>query len=168
MEEWKVIDFATNYEVSNLGHIRNRTTKKVLKGRDTKSGYLQVSLKLNNTNKFQNQYIHRVVALIWIPNPEKKKEVNHIDGNKINNEISNLEWVTNSENQLHKTHILKKTVTSNRKIGMFSKEGELIKEFNSIVEAGTYFGKSRINIDNALKHKQNQQTAYGFVWKYLD
>lgn len=40
MEEWKVIDFATNYEVSNLGHIRNRTTKKVLKGRDTKSGYL--------------------------------------------------------------------------------------------------------------------------------
>mgnify|MGYP002515494962 FL=1 len=52
MEEWKVIDFATNYEVSNLGHIRNRTTKKVLKGRDTKSGYLQVSLKLNSTNKF--------------------------------------------------------------------------------------------------------------------
>ena len=52
---------------------------------------------------------------------------------------------------------------------MLSKEGELIKEFNSIiVEAGTYFGKSRINIDNALKHKQNQQTAYGFVWKYLD
>ena len=51
---------------------------------------------------------------------------------------------------------------------MFSKEGELIKEFNSIVKAGTYFGKSRINIDNALKHKQNQQTAYGFVWKYLD
>ena len=51
---------------------------------------------------------------------------------------------------------------------MFFKEGELIKEFNSIVEAGNYFGKSRINIDNALKHKQNQQTAYGFVWKYLD
>ena len=46
---------------------------------------------------------------------------------------------------------------------MFFKEGELIKEFNSIVEAGTYFGKRRINIDNTLKHKQNQQTAYGFV-----
>ena len=101
MEEWKVIDFATNYEVSNLGHIRNRTTKKVLKGRDTKSGYLQVSLKLNNTNKFQNQYIHRVVALIWIPNPEEKKEVNHIDGNKLNNHVENLEWCTRQENIEH-------------------------------------------------------------------
>ena len=59
IEEWKIIKEATNYEVSNTGKIRNSITKKILKGRMTKNGYEQVSLKMKDTNTFRNQYIHR-------------------------------------------------------------------------------------------------------------
>ena len=164
--EWKTITEASNYEVSTNGQVRNRTTKKILKGRLSKNGYLQVSIKIDATQKFCNRYIHRLVALHFIQNPNNKREVNHIDGNKENNTLSNLEWVTSSENQKHR-HLIGNKKTSNRHIGMFNKKGEMVKDFNSILEAVAYFNKtSRVNIDNALQGKQ--YTAYGYVWKYLD
>lgn len=169
-EEWRIIKGFSNYEVSNTGFVRNANTYYILKNRITKNGYCQVSLKDDITGKFKNQYIHRLVALAFIENPEDKVYVNHKDGNKTNNNISNLEWSTPGENQHHRHVILNKRITSNRKIGMFDKiTGEKIKEFNSILEGAAYFGKdSRENIDNALSHKKGQQTAYGYVWKYLD
>ena len=167
-EQWKVIDFASNYEVSNTGFVRNKTTKYILKGRETVNGYLQVSLKIDNKNKFMNKYIHRLVAQFWLDNIDNKKEVNHIDGNKKNNNILNLEWVTAKENSNHRVNILNKKITDNKKVGMFNKQNQLIQIFNSVKQAGQYFGKSRVNIDNALKHKNNQQTAYGYIWKYLN
>lgn len=164
--EWKTITEASNYEVSTDGQVRNRTTKKILKGRLSKNGYLQVSIKIDETQKFCNRYIHRLVALHFIENPNNKREVNHIDGNKENNTLSNLEWVTSSENQKHR-HLIGNKKTSNRHIGMFNKKGEMVKDFNSILEAVAYFNKtSRVNIDNALQGKQ--YTAYGYIWKYLD
>ena len=164
--EWRTITEASNYEVSTNGQVRNRTTKKILKGRLSKNGYLQVSIKIDATQKFCNRYIHRLVALHFIQNPNNKREVNHIDGNKENNTLSNLEWVTSSENQKHR-HLIGNKKTSNRHIGMFNKKGEIVKDFNSILEAVAYFNKtSRVNIDNALQGKQ--YTAYGYVWKYLD
>ena len=164
--EWRTITEASNYEVSTNGQVRNRTTKKILKGRLSKNGYLQVSIKIDATQKFCNRYIHRLVALHFIQNPNNKREVNHIDGNKENNALSNLEWVTSSENQKHR-HLIGNKKTSNRHIGMFNKKGEMVKDFNSILEAVAYFNKtSRVNIDNALQGKQS--TAYGYVWKYLD
>lgn len=163
---WKTIKEATNYEVSTDGQIRNKTTKYILKGRLSKSGYLQVSLKINETNKFSNRYIHRIVAQTFIENPENKREVNHIDGNKINNNLENLEWVTSSENQKHR-HRNGNKKTSNRHIGMFDRDNNLIKDFNSILDAVKFFNKtSRVNIDSALQGKQH--TAYGYIWKYLD
>ena len=166
MEKWKVIDFASNYEVSNIGRVRNRKTQYILKGRETHNGYLQVSLKIDDNGKFMNKYIHRLVAQFWLENKEKN-EVNHKDGNKKNNNVNNLEWVTSKENSNHRVNVLNKKITSNKKIGMFDKNGTLIQTFESIVAAGQYFKKSRVNIDNALKHKNNQKTAYGYVWKYL-
>ena len=167
-EQWKVIDFASNYEVSNTGFVRNKTTEYILKGRETVNGYLQVSLKIDNKNKFMNKYIHRLVAQFWLSNIDNKKEVNHIDGNKKNNNMLNLEWVTAKENSNHRVNILNKKITDNKKVGMFNKQNQLIQIFNSVKQAGQYFGKSRVNIDNALKHKNNQQTAYGYIWKYLN
>lgn len=167
-EQWKVIDFASNYEVSNTGFVRNKTTKYILKGRETANGYLQVSLKIDNENKFMNKYIHRLVAQFWLDNIDNKKEVNHIDGNKKNNNMLNLEWVTAKENSNHRVNVLNKKITDNKKVGMFNKQNQLIQIFNSVKQAGQYFEKSRVNIDNALKHKNNQQTAYGYIWKYLN
>lgn len=153
MENWKTIEEATNYEVSNCGNVRNSKTGHILKGRISKSGYLQVSIAGKEDGKFKNQYIHRLVAKYFIDNPEQKREVNHKDGNKLNNNIENLEWVTSSENQKHRQQTLGKRKTSQRRIGRFSKEHILLQEYDSILEAAQSFGKSRVNIDNALQKK---------------
>ena len=166
MENWKTIENVTNYEVSDLGQIRNTKTNYILKGRLSKSGYLQVSLTDKETKKQKNYYIHRLVAIYFLENLDNKREVNHKDGNKLNNNVDNLEWVTPSENQKHRQKILGKTKTSQRKIGKFNKNHVLIEEYSSIVDAAKSFGKSRVNIDNALQGKQ--KTAYGFIWEYLD
>ena len=166
MEKWTTIQEASNYEVSTYGNIRNKITQKILKGRLTKSGYLQVSLKIDETNKFSNRYIHRLVAIYWIDNPKNKREVNHKDGNKENNNINNLEWVTSSENQKHR-HSIGINKTSNRRVGKFTKDGELVAQYNSIQEAAnTENNGIRISIDNVVHGKR--KTLKGFIWKYLD
>lgn len=162
---WKTITQFSNYEISTNGEVRNKTTKKILKGRLSKSGYLQVSIKNDNTGKFINQYIHRLVALHFLNNPENKCEVNHKDGVKINNQVDNLEWVTPSENQKHR-HKIGIVKTSNRKVGKFTKDGQLIISYNSIVEAARAEGHPRVSIDNVLQGRNH--TLCGFVWKYLD
>ena len=166
METWKIINNFSNYEISTEGRVRNLKTQYILKGRQSKSGYLQVSIKSDINGNFINQYIHRLVAIHFIENPDNKKEVNHIDGNKLNNTLENLEWCTSSENQKHRQNILGKRKTSQRRVGKFSKDGELLEEFDSIISAAKSFNKSRVNIDNALQKKQ--KTAYGYIWEYLD
>lgn len=164
--DWKTINGFNNYEISDEGEVRNRTTQYILKGRKSKNGYYQVSIKNDETGKFVNQYIHRLVAIHFLDNKENKREVNHKDGDKSNNKLDNLEWVTSSENQKHR-HSIGITKTSNRKIGMFDLDNNLIESFDSIVEAFTKLQKpSRVNIDSALQGKQ--KTAYGYIWKYLD
>lgn len=163
---WKSIKGFNNYEISDQGKVRNKKTQYILKGRLSKSGYYQVNIKNDETGKFINQYIHRLVAQHFIDNIHNKREVNHKNGNKLDNRMKNLEWVTASENQLHRHSIgIKKT--SNRKIGMYDINNNLIRSFDSIIEAFKSLNKtSRVNIDNALQGKQ--KTAYGYVWKYLD
>lgn len=165
-EEWKDINGFSNYQISNQGRVRNKNTQLILKNRPTKAEYMQVNIKRDDDQKFINQYIHRLVALAFLELDQTRPEVNHKDKNKANNAVDNLEWVNHVENELHK-HSIEKVKTSNRKIGMYDKEGNLIQTFNSIVEAFTSLGKpSRVNIDNVLQGKQ--KTAYGYVWQYLD
>ena len=161
---WKEIIGFSNYEISDEGEVRNKTTKRVLKGRLSQSGYLQVSIKNDETQKFVNQYIHRLVALHYIENPLSKREVNHKDGDKINNKLKNLEWLTSSENQIHR-HSIGITRTSNRKVGKF-KDGILVAEYNSIVEAAEKEGRPRVSIDSVVSGKR--KTLFGHSWKYLD
>ena len=111
MEEiWKDIkDYEGRYAVSNLGRIKSYPKKGhghnsiILKSKLTKDGYYETALLSKGKGKNQYKYIrtHRIVAQAFIPNPENKPEINHKDGNKLNNNVDNLEWVTSSENQLH-------------------------------------------------------------------
>lgn len=115
IEIWKkVVGFEELYEVSSMGRVRsldrltphiNDTTRvihsKVLKQQRNPRGYLMVDLRPLNGGKRKNSTVHRLVAIAFIPNPEEKKCVNHIDGNKANNVLSNLEWATTMENNTH-------------------------------------------------------------------
>lgn len=108
-EEWRDVPNFEGYQVSSLGRVRgidrlcgNRpgvTKGKILKPFRNKRGYLEVNLY--NNSKSTAKIIHRLVAKAFISNDFNKPQVNHIDGNKLNNEVSNLEWMSNSENQLH-------------------------------------------------------------------
>ena len=105
-EEWRPVVGHEKYLVSSLGRVKNVNTNRILKPIMNRRGYLIVSLGYANGRR-----IHRLVASAFIPNPEHKPEVNHIDGNKTNNRVSNLEWVTRQENQIHATMTGIKPVT---------------------------------------------------------
>lgn len=95
---WKTIEEFPNYEVSDKGDIRRKGARIVRKPFDN-HGYLVVGL--NCKGKQINRLVHRLVAKAFITNTLNKREINHIDGNKLNNAVSNLEWVTASENLTH-------------------------------------------------------------------
>ena len=113
-EVWlPVKGFEELYEVSNFGNVRSRDKitrdGRFWRGRelgkhDAGSGYHQVILSVDGV--YYRRYVHRVVAEAFIPNNGMKPEVNHKDGNKHNNVVSNLEWVTKSENGLHTVRVL--------------------------------------------------------------
>lgn len=110
--------YETHYEVSNLGNVRSiermvnnrlntglrKSPQRLLKAGKSKSGYLIVSFCVDGVKS--NQTIHRLVARAFLPNESNKPQVNHKDGNKHNNHLDNIEWVTVSENGLHAYRVL--------------------------------------------------------------
>lgn len=104
-EEWRIIRDFIKYSVSNKGNVKNNKTGRILKHHKDKDGYCIVCLYNEGVKKLMK--IHRLVAIEFIPNLSNKPTVNHIDGNKSNNCVENLEWNTHSENERHKHHVLK-------------------------------------------------------------
>ena len=118
MENWKPIfidEIETNYSISDLGNVRNNKTGKLLSQR-TQQGYKHVTLALGN-KKVKSCRVHRLVAIAFIDNPKNKPYVNHIDCDRSNNKVSNLEWCTRRENVLHSYKLgLKKSIQEYMKI----------------------------------------------------
>ncbi len=163
---WINIDIATNYAVSNLGRIKNTKTGQTLNPGISGNGYRQVSLKMKDTNTFRKQYVHRLVALYWLPNPDNKREVNHKNLDRTDNRVENLEWVTSSENQKHK-YEKQNFKTSNRKVIQMDLNGNELHIFHSIIEATAAVGlHSRSGIDSVCHG--TRKTAGGYKWKFLD
>lgn len=99
-ENWRVVEEATNYEVSTHGNIRNRRNGRVLRPRLDRYGYPRLSF-YNNEGKLIYRTVHRLVAGAWLSRPDGTTQVNHIDGVKMNNEVRNLEWTTTQKNIEH-------------------------------------------------------------------
>jgi len=103
MEEYiDIIGYEGYYQVSNFGNIKSIQKTRAINGiikPSSRNGYYSVNLHKNN--KISTKLVSRLVAIHFIPNTENKPMVNHKDGNKLNNNISNLEWVTNKENIRH-------------------------------------------------------------------
>ena len=97
MENWKKVEGYEAYEVSDLGRVRRGG--RVLKVNPDKDGYLLISLYKDDVRKRKS--IHRLVGEAFIPNPEGKPTINHIDHDRANNRLENLEWATRSEQKIH-------------------------------------------------------------------
>ena len=153
-EIWKPIkDFEGLYEISNLGNIRslnfNHTKKvRILKQNTNHNGYKYINLCKNSKQK--GLRIHRLVAEAFIPNPNNYSQVNHIDENKSNNKVDNLEWCTCKNNINYEEGIKKRSKSRCRKV--IFKENEKIKFiFNSRKEAGEFFKTDPSNITAVIK-----------------
>ena len=173
-EIWKDIkDFKGLYQISNYGRVKslgnksNHKREKILKANLSNKNYYKICLNKNNIRKTFT--VHRLVAETFIENVFLKKEINHIDGNKHNNRIDNLEWVTRKENQIHayknKLQIAKKNNERSFPIYQLNLDGKIINKFPSIMEAERKTGIKNANIARACKRNQ---TTCGYKWRYIN
>jgi len=184
MEEeiWKIIEDFPNYEVSSFGNVRNSYTKYIMKLRTDCSGYINISLINSKTSKHCK--VHRLVAKTFIHNPYNKPTVNHIDRNKSNNQIANLEWATMSEQNYHTAQ------TSNKKRPLCYKQvcrinihdETIVESHKSITDAALWIinnnltcikeiNKNNISIISSkicAVANNTRSVAYGYKWKYID
>ena len=168
---WKDIKgYEGLYQVSDDGHVRRLLKNDRTKPVKNREG-LYLSVSLSKKSKRRSYNIHRLVAEAFLERPVGATEVNHKDGNKWNNDISNLEWVSQRENMLHAMQQLNKFPWGKppRKIRCLDKEtGEVVAEFYSIAEASRVFGKGGLRSSVTLCCQGLQQTAYGYRWEYAD
>lgn len=161
-EVWK--EFYPGYLISKYGVVWSNRSNQVRKTSIDKYGYEYVTISDNGTKKFM---IHRLVAEYFIPKVEGKNCVNHIDGNKLNNSLENLEWCTVKENNIHAYKVLGKQANGGVKptkvISIDLKTNE-VKEYNSQREASRITGVDQSRIYLCCNNKA--KTAGGFVWKY--
>lgn len=165
-EVWKDISgYEGLYQVSNLGRVKRsfkNGKENMLIGKRDKDGYTEVILSKNQRKKYYR--LHRLVADAFVPNLERKLQINHKDRNKQNNSADNLEWVTGSENVSH-------TFATGRKIYrrpviQYTRDMNVVSFWDSIREAGRVLKISEHNINSCCNGKL--PTAGGFIWRYRE
>lgn len=179
-EIWKdILGYEGLYQVSNLGRIKScqkivlhpKGGSKLLKEKirklvPDKDGYLVIDLYKNGVGKIYK--VHRLVGLAFIQNDESKKIINHKNGIKNDNNINNLEWCTDSENQIHafKNGLKKPKINGEKCVMMFEKNtGKFVMEFNSISNASKYLGCKSADISSILKGRQKSVRNHTFQYK---
>jgi len=172
IEEWKHIDGYKIYDVGSFGRIRNKKTGRILKA-SNKGGYYSVGLSNKKINTYQ---VHILVAKAFIPNPENKYTVNHKDKNGLNNNVNNLEWMTISENNKHRSAGVKQTTNQNLEIYRINPNtNEILEKYNSIEDGAKWVLQQNLakNIHSArccisCCVRDITNSSFGFKWKLLE
>lgn len=167
-EIWKPVRWYKQYYlVSDLGNILHLRNDKILIGYIDKDGYRCVNLRGKSGTKIR--FIHRLVAIAFIPNPQRKPQVNHINGIKSDCRKSNLEWATASENEKHAWRIglkhksqYKKNTTLSIPIMQLNVKGEFIRYWPSLSEINRCLGYKKSRIGAAAK--LGNKLCNGFLW----
>ena len=171
VEVWKDINNYTGiYKISTLGRVKNNKNK-ILSQCKQNAGYMLVHLYKNKKRRAYT--VHRLVALAFLENLKEKPQVNHKDGNKLNNNVENLEWMTAIENNVHanNNNLIKRQRGHKRynarKIIM-KNDNNIIKQFKCIKYACEYLDKPNASgdITRCCQHKRLQ--AYGYEWEYVN
>lgn len=187
-EVWKdVIGYEGSYQVSNYGKVRSLTRKvscmggqRTIKGKllkPTVSSNLYLTVDLRQHQKHKTQFIHRLVAQAFIPNPKKYNVINHKDNNPQNNIVTNLEWCTQSYNVKYSYTNGNAKPTSGcfkkgyipynlKKVSQYDKEGNLINTYDSVKLAAKSIKRTPTSIFHCLAGR-TKYTA-GCIWRYAD
>ena len=187
-EEWRdVVGWEGLYQVSNLGRVKSLPRciehkdgreffypSKVIKNQKIGTGYRSVVLHRAN---IKNQYdVHRLVAETFIPNPNNLSDVNHKDGCKTNNILSNLEWCSRSDNLKHayknglsRVHIDEAIKECSRPVIQHAPSGEIIAEYASARKAAKASGYNQGRISQYCRGENKKYSTYkGYIWRYKD
>lgn len=175
-EEWKDINrFENLYQISNLGRVKSlpktveykdgrvfNYKEKIIVPHINSAGYLTIGLA-KDKKKISKQ-IHRLVAEAFIPNPENKPCIDHINTNRIDNRIENLKWCTYKEN-VNNPITKERQITSRIKpVCQLSLDGQLIRKWDSAKEASIAFGCHITSISKVCREKAG--TCKGYKWEY--
>nr|DAS34350.1 MAG TPA: homing endonuclease [Caudoviricetes sp.] len=187
-EEWIPIEgYEGYYEISNLGRVYSIRRNMILKNKISPTGYARVSLSVNGVAK--HHAVHRLVANAFIKNPDNKPTVNHINENKLDNRVENLEWATNAEQNVHGTRIERVKAHTNyrernidykqvaakhnyeelnkkqmKPVLQYDKHGIFIAQFPGVAFAARTVGISAGHLCSCLKGRR--KTCGGYQWKY--
>lgn len=155
IEEWK--DYDGVISVSNIGNVKNNKTGYIYSKHDNGHGYLAVNitLKINGTTYICREYIHRLVLKTFKPCSNDELQVNHIDFNRANNKLDNLEWVTVKENMEHnvkhgRINTKKANDVTQQPIIVYDKYTNKYKYFVDIKTASCYYGFNKTRFSHIL------------------
>lgn len=167
MNTWKVLPSNSNYAVSDDGQIMSLRANKILSPKHNWDGYLRIQIWGHCSCRFV--VVHRLIAEAFLPKPDFENPViNHKNGNKSDNRVENLEWVTQQENIRHawRTGLSKQRLNQNGKpVRQLTKNGELVAEYPSMKAVERALGIHASHISYATIH---HGTANGFRWEVIE
>ena len=162
-EIWRPIQgFENSYLVSNLGNIWSLRCKRILRVRKSTRGYGQVNL--SKQGRMTTHRVHRLVATHFIPNPLNLPEVNHLNENKLDNRVENLEWCDRSHNVNYGGRTEKQKIKVSIPVVQMSLDGNQIAVFPSGIQAARELNLSASSISECCRGKR--KTLGGYKWKY--